>query len=424
VNHHHIRHARSLAGLAVALALFTGAGSAATPREKVLHSFQGGSDGETPESALVFDVAGNLYGTTIFGGSPADAGTVFELTPTAQGWNEVVIYAFQGGSDGGFANSGLIIDANGNLYGTTLLGGTVNDDCPGGCGVVFELSPPVNGGAWTESVLYAFQGGQADGAGPGSGVILDDSGNLYGTTEVGGVGICSGGCGTAFELSPTSGGWTEKVLHVFQGGVQDGAAPVSGLTMDKSGNLYGATSGGGTTRSIGTVYELSPANAGWTEQILYAFPGDGGRGRNPMSTLVFDSKGDLVGTAEGGEVGGQCCGVVFALVPSRSGKWTQVVAFRFTNDDGGGASSATPVFDAHGDLIGTGGGGLYSHGTVYELTRTEGGITEGYFGSCAQAGCPGGSAPGGGVILDSFGNLYGTTEEGGLGYGVVYEITP
>src|SRR5579863_7996254 len=172
----------TLKGLVIALISFTELSWAAAPRQKVLYAFQGGTDGMYPQNAMIFDASGNLYGTTEQGGT-IGAGTVFELTPTSNGWNETVLYSFQAGSDGIYPNSNLVIDAAGNLYGTTLLGGA--GDCNGnGCGTVFQLTPPADDGPWTESLVYSFEGG-TDGAFP-YGVIIDKSGNLYGATSQGG----------------------------------------------------------------------------------------------------------------------------------------------------------------------------------------------------------------------------------------------
>lgn len=413
----------TLTGLVIALISFTELGWAAAPGQKVLYAFQGGSDGAYSVSGLIFDASGNLYGTTA-GGGMAGAGTVFELMPVSSGWSEVQLYSFQGGIDGNYANSTLVMDGAGNLYGTTRQGGT--GSCTSGCGTVFELTPPTNGGSWTESILYSFQDG-ADRASPNSGVILDKFGNLYGTTAGGGDStVCQGGCGMAFELSLLSGSWTKTTLYSFQGGTQDGANPLSGLTMDSDGNLYGATAYGGVG-GLGTVYQLFLSNGDWSEKILYAFPGHVGggglRGRNPSSTLVFNSQGYLVGTAEGGNANG-CCGVVFALVPHSGGNWTETVAFRFTKENGGGTSFATPVFDSHGNLYNTGGGGQYDKGVAYRLKPGAHGVTDAYYSFCPNVGCSTGSNPAGGLILDGSGSLYGTTFFGGLGYGVVYEITP
>ena len=213
--------------------------------EKLLYTFNGGSDGAYPGAPLIFDAEGNLYGTTSEGGTtscnpPYGCGTVFKLTPSG---TETVLYRF-GGADGN-SPAGLVFDAEGNLYGTTFYGG-ITSDCSGyqpGCGVVFELTP-----SGMETVLYSFTGG-ADGAYPSGGLIFDSEGNLYGATQNGGA----YGCGVIFELSPSG---TETVLYSFTGG-DDGAVPNGPLVFDSQGNLYGTTLYGGA-KLVGTVFKLAP----------------------------------------------------------------------------------------------------------------------------------------------------------------------
>jgi len=219
-----------------------------TWKEKILHSFNwDGTDGFTPLAGLVMDARGNLYGATASGGT-ALGGTVFELSPTGQGlWKETILHNFAlDGVDGTGPFGTLIFDRAGNLYGTTIGGG------PNNKGTVFELSP-AGKGVWTESILHDF-GAESDGQNPGSALIFDRSGNLYGVTEAGGT----YNLGTAFELSPaTGGGWSETVLHNFGSLSFDGIAPVGSLIFDPAGNLYGTTDEGGTT-GYGTVYEITP----------------------------------------------------------------------------------------------------------------------------------------------------------------------
>ena len=409
----------TLATVVIALVSFTERSWAAAPTEKAIYAFKSGTDGSSPRGSLVFDSSGNLFGTTEAGGA-GNAGTVFELTRTSGGWSEAIVYSFQGGTDGDDPNAGLVIDGAGNLYGTTVFGGA--GSCAAGCGTVFELTPQVNGGSWTESVLYSFQGDD-DGAHPYSGVILDKFGNLYGTASVGGNLLACptiGGCGTVFELSSASGSWTKTTLHTFQGGTQDGASPNSGLTIDGNGHLYGATSAGGID-NVGLVYELYTSNGNWSEKVLHVFTGDCARGCNPESTLVFNGMGYLVGTVQARN-SSFCCGIVLALVPSSGGTWIEKVVFRFNSPTN---TIATPVFDAQGNYYDTSSlSGRNGSGRAYRLHWTKGGVTATFFGFCSQYGCPDGAAPSGGVILDGSGNLYGTASFGGLGYGVVYEITP
>jgi len=231
--------------------------------ENELYSFTGGMDGAGPDHPnLVFDSAGNLYGVTVGGGEGtcsfifwSQCGVVYELTPNGDGtWTESVLYRFTGGKDGGQPESTLAWDAEGNLYGTAMHGGLYNN------GVVFKLTPG-SGGVWTEAVLHHFKGG-TDGANPIGGVVLDAAGNLYGTTEAGGGrGSCTNwfgmpGCGTAFELTPNSQGrWTERVLHRFQGGLN---APFGEVVLDEAGNLYGTASGETGSSGHGGVFEITP----------------------------------------------------------------------------------------------------------------------------------------------------------------------
>jgi uncharacterized repeat protein (TIGR03803 family) len=222
--------------------------------ETILHHFGTGADGDSPYSSLVFDSGGNLYGTTWKGGY-GSSGTVFELTPDRSGgWTEKILRNFGDGVDGAFPYSGLILDAAGNLYGTTYYGGTYDG------GVAFELTPTAHG-SWTEKILHHFNTNGTDGHQPYAGLILDGKGNLYGATLYGGSGACNDGflgtgCGTVFELIPQAGGhWTETILHNFNYNGTDGIFPYSGLTQDSMGNLFGTTNLGGSYND-GTVYEI------------------------------------------------------------------------------------------------------------------------------------------------------------------------
>jgi uncharacterized repeat protein (TIGR03803 family) len=280
-----------------------------------------------PQAVLVFDKAGNLYGTTTEGGT-FGKGTIFQLSPAGGTWNFNTIYSFQGyPSDGTYPVATLTMDAAGNFYGTTERGGP-STNCAGaagrpvGCGTVFELS--LVSQQWTEKVLYSFAGSSLDGANPEASLIFDGAGNLYGTTAKGGNGgpclinkVPS--CGIVFELSPAAGGdWSEKISYEFTNANGDGSTPLAGLIFDRSGNLYGTTSAGGTfsqelCRGCGTAFELSPASGGgWTESVLHSF-GSGYDGTYPASTLVLDRAGNLYGTtAAGGQAG---VGTVFKIKP-------------------------------------------------------------------------------------------------------------
>jgi uncharacterized repeat protein (TIGR03803 family) len=434
-------------------------------KEKVLYSFQGGTDGSTPAGGVVFDAAGNLYGATEQG-SGSDCkpiswcGTVFQLKPPAkQGdpWAETVLHAFAGvtstGHDGAVPAGGLVIDAAGNLYGTTAYGGS--GDCvlagiKGGCGTVFELEPPkTKGGAWTYKILYSLQGGK-DGDFAWGDLALDSAGNLYGATQFGGgYGSCDSPfyqfCGTVFELSPpkTKGGtWKEKVLYSFKGG-KDGANPNGGLVFDSKGVIYGTTHSGGNQGcksdlgiGCGTVFELKPPmKAGWasTEKVIFRFKGNPGDGSAPSAGLVFDRQGSLYGTTAGGgrPIGD---GTVFKLMPPAkgSGSWTETLPHTFGFGNSLDFPIAGLIFSTTGDLIGTAsGGGASGGGAVFRLTPKPKHIWAlavlHYF-----TGTPDGSYPAARVTFDKSGNLYGTTQQSGYtgggcgsdGCGTVFMVTP
>jgi uncharacterized repeat protein (TIGR03803 family) len=388
--------------------LVTSTGAAA--QDKVLHNFANDHvDGNDPYSSLTFDAAGNLYGTTYDGGA-YNYGTVFELTPAAGGtWTEKVLHSFiNDGTDGQQPYAGLIIDAGGNLYGTTFYGG------PYGYGTAFELTPAA-GGTWTEKVVWSFGSG-TDGNEPYAGLISDAAGNLYGTTDGGGTAFS----GTVFQLTPAGGGtWTEKVLHSFVGGT-DGTAPFGSLIFDAAGNLYGTTSEGGAYNSCsggcGTVFELTPAAGGtWTEKVLWSF-GNGTDGANPQAGLIFDAAGNLYGTTYSkGSNGG---GTVFELSPAAGGTWTEQVLHNFGSGTDGAKPQAGLIFDGAGNLYGTTSlGGSYNGGAVFRLNAQGESLLHSFSGTD-------GISPQGGMLLDTSGNLYGTTAQGGSSnVGTVFEIT-
>lgn len=381
------------------------------------------ADGGLPNVSLVADAFGNFFGVTSVGGTYG-CGTIFELTKANHGkWNKRTLYAFKAdaASQCTATPSALTMDSTGNLFGENELGGQQH------FGSVFELSP--NSGAWTFKTVYVFNG--TEGIRPLGGLVFDQTGNLYGTTKDGGSPGCGSGCGTVFELSPSSGGnWTESLLHRFAGG-SDGAAPVAGLILDAAGNLYGTTPHGGLADN-GTVFEVSPASGGWTETVLYRFTNTHGDGDQPMAGLVFDSAGNLYGTTSaGGYYGGEYCygygcGTVFRLSPSLGG-WNETVLLQFSQSDGV-YPLGTLIFDSSGNLYGTTEGGLgYVWGTVFELSPSTGAAwTETVlhnFGYPTTSGHDG-YLPECGLIMDSVGNLYGTTVGGGEhNGGTVFEIT-
>ena len=265
--------------------------------ETVIYAFSGQTDGSAPSGDLIFDHAGNIYGTTQSGGlytgpcSGPGCGTVYQLTHAGGVWTENIIHNFTG-SDGFVPNSGVIFDTAGNLYGTAVQGGS------SGYGTVFELSP--SGGGWTEKVLYNFQSA-GDGSYPRAGLVIDQSGNLYGATSNGGA----GGGGTVYELSPSGDEWSLTTLYSFSG-----SGPWASLTMDASGNIYGTTYGDGA-HGLGSIFKLIPAPAPpWTYTSLHDFTG-GNDGEQPISNVIMDASGNLYGTASNG--GAQGVGVVWQI---------------------------------------------------------------------------------------------------------------
>ncbi|HEX8816142.1 MAG TPA: choice-of-anchor tandem repeat GloVer-containing protein [Terriglobales bacterium] len=406
----------------LALTLALAGPAAAGNRYKALHSFTGGDDGGVPNSGLAFDAQGNLYGTTI--GSLDASSTVFELSPNADGsWTESVLYQSLAGPGPYNIRPGVIVDAAGNLYATSLHGGTYDH------GTVFEL---VNngGGNWSEITLYSFIG-DSDGSYPVGGLVFDSVGNLYGTTTYGGSGY-----GVVFVLSPNqNGGWTENVIHEFSGA--DGSYPDhSSLIFDSSGNLYGVTAQGGKgdcyiwAKGCGVVFELTPnENGAWTETVLYEFS-DGKNGSNPESTLLFDSAGKLYGTTLAGGLDGN--GVVFRLTPDGNGNWSFSVLHHFKGGTDGANPYAGLIFDSVGNLYGStmdGGEGSCSDnrapgcGTIYELIQDASGT---WFDHILFR-FPGKPAanPISELVFDAYGNLYGTDAAStSKGFGGVFELTP
>jgi uncharacterized repeat protein (TIGR03803 family) len=402
-----------LATLAAAAAL---AGAASTPTERVLYSFTGGSDGGYPDSDLVIDSAGNLYGTSVEGGD-FDSGAVFELAPSGKGWIETVLYSFTSEGDGGQPYGGVTLDSEGNLYGTAVAGGSTHGVClEGGCGVVFELTNI--DGVWTESVIHAFTGGR-DGYGPGAGLTFDRQGNLYGMTPTGGA----DGLGVICELTPEAGGtWTERIIHTFTGGEDGGSGSAGRLLLDDAGNLYGVATVGGSYGS-GTAFKLTPAQTGvWRFSTLYAFKGQPDAGF-PYGALALDPLGNLYGTSY--YDGANDLGAVYEL--SRSGgAWSETVLYSFK----GGTDGSGPISNLvvrGGNLYGTtseGGASGCACGTIFELTPGAGGTwTQSVLYSFRSA--PDGAFVYNGMIAAGNGSLYGTTVHGGVDdEGSVFRFIP
>lgn len=323
-------------------------------------------DGADPvdRGSLVFDKAGNLYGTTKANGQ-FGYGTVFELTPlvSSETWTETTLYSFGSGIDAQNPDFGLTMFGNA-LYGATSHGGK------SGAGAIFKLTPPIKaGGAWTETVLYSFTSG-SDGGGPPASPTVSSTGVLYGTAGEGGL----YGNGVVYQLSPPAKGsseWTETVLHNFPEGTDDGVAPSAGVILDKQGALYGTTYYSSGPFPFGLVFKLAPPS--WEETILYDFTGKSD-GIYPQGSLAFDSSGALYGTTSGlGQQGGDQ-GAVFKLTPpdSPGGAWTETTLHRFTGHSDGGAPFDGLLLKGE-QLYGTTYGGgpqkNCSCGTVFEVNR-------------------------------------------------------
>jgi uncharacterized repeat protein (TIGR03803 family) len=411
-----------VAVVAVAVILVNGAWAAST--EKVIHSFTGGNDGIDPAVTLAEDAAGNFYGTTVVGGTSKacgdnGCGTVFELSPVAGGkWKETVLYSFTG-SDGKNPYGGVTLDSKGDLYGTTVAGGSGGTCAGDGCGVVFLLSK--SGKHWVETVMYNFTGGK-DGFGPGGALVFDSVGNLYGTTPDGGNRQC--GCGVVYQISPVrGGGWKQTVLHTFTGGVDGAVGSMGPLFVDKAGNLFGvAELGGDASCQCGTVFKLAPVSGKWKFKTLHAFKGIPNAGF-PYGGVIADSKGSLYGTTGYGGANG--AGSVYKLTKSM-GAFTETVLHSFTGGKDGGLPTTTLMFDANGNLYGTtsAGGDSNGDGVVFKLTPRSGGkwaeSTVHRFGKGSD-----GSNPSYGLVSDKAGHLFGTTAiGGGSNQGVVFQITP
>ena len=321
--------------------------------EKVLYSFGTNSgDGGNPAAGLVLDSAGNLYGST-FANNGAHLPTVFELSPpgiAGGSWTESVIYTFSGSGKGnsGVGTGGLVFGKGGRLYGVTVYGGADN-------GGVFELQPPtVPGGAWKEAPIFDFD--VTDGQEPeygGASLTFDTAGNLYGTTVFGGT----TDNGVAFELSPpvAGGAWIETILYNFGATPTDGIIPVCKLIFDSAGNLYGTTSYGGANNQ-GTVFELSPPSVPgnpWVESILHNFTG--ADGSDIRAGVIFDKAGNLYGTALLGGSGHAGDGTVYELSPPAvAGEpWTETTLHNFTGGADGGWAFAGLLMAPSGILYGT-----------------------------------------------------------------------
>ena len=376
---------------------------------KLVYSFTGGNDGGDPATALTFDQSGNAYGTTVTGGD-FGCGTVFQLTPSGGHFTESVLFSFDCFDSGKNPYGGVILDSKGNLYGTTVAGGSGGICAGDGCGLVYMLSNV--GGTWQETPMYNFTGGD-DGFGPGGALISDGNSNFYGTTPDGGA----DGVGVVYQISPVrGGGWKQTVIHTFTGGDDGAVGSLGSLLMDKAGNLYGVTELGGAS-GAGTAFRMSPAQGGWTMTSLYAFKGQPDAAF-PYGGLTADASGNLFGTTYFGGQNG--AGAVFKL--ARTGK-KEVVLYSFKGGTDGSNPTSTLVFDAAGNLYGTtstGGNPGCDCGTVFELSPSHGERILHRFGET-----PDGGYPYYGLTPDPNGDLYGTTASGGSNtQGVVFKFTP
>lgn len=399
----------------------------AVDKQSTLYGFKGKADGGNPYSGLIADSAGNLYGTTYDGGiscpSLKTCGTVFELSPSSSGsWTETVLYSFTGGADGAAPEAGLVFDTHGNLFGTAYAGGG-STACEVGCGTIFELSPSSSG--WTETTLYQFQGGTADGQYPLGSLTFDASGNLFGTAFLGGA----NGGGTLYELSPNStGGWTKTTIYNFT--FNQGIYPQNGVIMDSAGNLYGTLSQGGSSAGdcsnggCGTVFRLSKTSTGWRFGLLYMFESPGGL--QPHAGLVFDAAGNLYGANfYGGKTTcTETCGTVFELSPATQGQWKFSLLHSFTGGSDGSHPPSTLIIDSAGNLYGTSFG---PPSTVFRISpAASGGWQFEVLATLSNASVYYNTAP---LLRDAAGNLYGAADFGGStlckdGCGLVYELSP
>jgi uncharacterized repeat protein (TIGR03803 family) len=421
------------ASAALALSLGLILAIVATPQAQaqtltVLHNFYYAADGEYPVTGLTIDAAGNLYGTTSTGGNGGHGyGTVFKLKHAGSGWIVNVLYGFSGG-DGISPQGRVALARDGTVYGTTIQGGGSGNKCPGGCGVVFRLTPPPSApksvlAPWNETIVHGFNG--TDGFEPQGDLILDQAGNIYGTTLNGGSQACNNsgqlGCGVVYEVIATKdGGWDETLLFAAQGG-SAGSEPIGGVVFDPSGNLYGALEATGPF-NWGLIFQLSPSGPGWKEQSAYIFSG-GSNGGVPEAGLIADASGNVYGTTRFGGI--NSCGTVFQLTPSGGG-WSLNTIYTFPGQPDGCGPQAKLIMDASGSLYGTtefGGQGFGGGaGTVFKLTPTNGGWTYTLLHDFTGSD---GAYPVSSLVFDASGNIYGTTMHGGTSdEGVVFEITP
>ncbi len=403
-------------GAVLVFTLALSVASWAADTESVVFNFTGGNDGGEPAAQLIFDSAGNLYGTSVVGGLNG-CGTVFELSLSGNQWNETVLYNFDCYDTGKNPYGGVILDSAGNLYGTTVAGGSGGECSGDGCGVVYELAK--SGDTWNETVLYNFTGGD-DGFGPGSALVMDKAGNLYGTTPDGGAFAE----GVVYQLSPSQQQWKQTVIHAFTGGDDGAVGSLGPLLLGAGGSLNGVTELGGQF-GAGVAFRMSPAGNTWNYTTMYAFQGLPDAGF-PYGGLIADSHGRLYGTTYFGGTGG--LGSVFEVGAGATVMtlWKESVLYSFQGGTDASFPTSTLVFDAAGNLYGTsstGGNPSCDCGTIFKLTPRSGGWDESVLHSFNGSGD--GNSPSYGLTADGKGNYFGVTPVGGLyGQGVVFQITP
>ena len=398
---------------------------------KTLYNFcseNGCTDGSSPAGGLLRDGNGNLFGTTSLGGARGD-GAVFELKRNGDSWAYQVLHSFCSACEGGaFPASRLVLDTAGNLYGTAPSNGELPD-----CGVVFRLSPNADGSKWKMKRLHSFCAFDGDGAHPIAGVTYagamagapyDGLSPLYGVTIDGGTNRG----GTVYEIQPSGARWKERVIYSFcpdKGSCADGAGPGGDLLMDSIGNLYGNTFRGGASDK-GAVFKLSPHGKRWHQQVMHSFcsTSNCSDGSFPEGSLAMDSAGDLFGTTTSDSDEG---GTLYRLVPRHgSSKVSVLHAFCKTDCADGHSPAAGPLFGTDGSLFGTtqGGGeaGTAGGGTIYKLVGKN---LIALYSFCTLQGCPDGADPQAPLITDDAGNLFGVTFVGGANSGgTVFELSP
>jgi uncharacterized repeat protein (TIGR03803 family) len=431
---HRFKQTLTTAFLVAAVGIVFASGAAQAKKFEVLESLGDHEMGSTPQGPVLIDKDGNIFGTASQFGPQGD-GTVFELKRVRHGYKASSIFRFNG-VNGGYPTGALIMDTQGNLYGTAY-------------DVAFELSPVTGQRLWSEKILHQFcSNGCGDGnqpvggltyQGASSGALYDGVSPLFGVTAEGGA----NNAGTVFQLIDNSGNWTEAVLYNFcsVGGNNclDGSLPFSGLTVDKTGNLFGAAVQGGGKDQGGTIFELSPNGDSWTFNAIYRFCGEVNcaDGESPAGPLVIDAAGSLLGVTGGG--GPKCkadkvssCGTIFKLAFDGA-NWQETVLYNFCQERDcrdGRAPSAGLTMDSFGNLYGTtadGGGNDideygFGGGIVFQFDGSALNVLHRF---CSLPNCADGERPLASVVMDEQGDLYGTTSLGGeLGSGTVFEINP